>query len=100
MQCFCSRAVDDLAEQGEPIGCEFADVPCTGDATEFCGGSLVISVYEVREPVLTGPSYGGCYVDNVDNRVLSGAYLAEDALMTPEVCTSVVSTCNGVIRRS
>lgn len=88
-ECFCSRAVDDPAGQGESVSCDLADLPCTGDVEEMCGGTLVISLYEVAQPVvITGPSYGGCYTDDINNRVLSGIFVRDDLDMTPEVCAT------------
>lgn len=88
--------MDDPAGQGESVSCDLADLPCTGDVEEMCGGTLVISLYEVAQPVvITGPSYGGCYTDDINNRVLSGIFVRDDLDMTPEVCIicpSVAST--------
>lgn len=42
LQCYCSRSSDNLNSLNVATNC---DMPCTGNATEMCGGHDAISVY-------------------------------------------------------
>lgn len=46
-QCWCGTgdAADTYLRYGPALGDTACNVECTGDATEMCGGSLIMSVY-------------------------------------------------------
>ncbi len=41
------ESTSDIDQFGELLGGE-GDLPCTGDATEDCGASLMMSVYSIN----------------------------------------------------
>ncbi|CAG7852527.1 SubName: Full=Related to glyoxal oxidase {ECO:0000313/EMBL:CCA74839.1} [Serendipita indica DSM 11827] len=64
------------------------NMPCQGDTTEICGGSLGLSVYRYTSSNLTNYktwSYDNCYVDSIWNRVLPNSKFVSGP-MTIEKC--------------
>ncbi|CAM9991972.1 unnamed protein product, partial [Sphacelaria rigidula] len=67
-----------------PNQCNFSCTATPVGEVELCGGENAISIYRNLSP-LFGPTYAGCYTDDVDTRVLSGEFVMRDPTMTPEV---------------
>ncbi|OBT51039.1 hypothetical protein VE04_08574, partial [Pseudogymnoascus sp. 24MN13] len=93
-ECWCGTgpAGGGLAPLGE------CDYPCSGDASQLCGGSRRLSLYV--NSALTGPQqpttvgnyeYKGCVTDLQSSRTLTGDMLRSDD-MTLETCATF---CNG-----
>jgi len=112
-ECHCGSSFDNggaPAPDGS-VGCSF---PCAGSSTEICGGSNRLSMYEyinadgtvstttapATSPTPTpaavnlpsGWSYGGCYIDNANGRIL-GTQEPDSDTMTIESC---IATCSGL----
>lgn len=71
-------------------------MPCSGDATQVCGGPDRLTVYSRpaftrTKPNPTGWQSLGCYTDNVDARTLSDMHAAGDQV-TIELCAAA---CTG-----
>lgn len=49
-ECWCG----DVGTDYDALGSATCDVPCSGDATKFCGGSFALTVYELGEPFRAG----------------------------------------------
>lgn len=49
-QCLCGNSLDQTAGAGAPLDASSCDVPCTGDSTSLCGGSLAITLYNRTLP--------------------------------------------------
>ncbi|ELR06631.1 hypothetical protein VC83_03264 [Pseudogymnoascus destructans] len=90
-ECWCGNEVaagSDAAPLGE------CDHPCAGDATQLCGGSRRLSVYQ--NSAATGPQqpdtvgnfeFHGCLSDNQGQRTLAQDMLRSDD-MTLEICAT------------
>ncbi|KAG8840047.1 hypothetical protein FRB91_006583, partial [Serendipita sp. 411] len=89
-ECFCGNASAPLADNAEMNEC---NMPCLGDASEFCGGPNRLLLYHKPgttnpEPTPDGswtPAQGGCWTDSTSDRALQhfvGGY--ED--LTPGKC--------------
>jgi hypothetical protein len=68
-------------------------MPCAGNASEFCGGSLRLNLY-VSNTTQTGPTAVqkignyvslGCYSEAINQRALTGNATFNDS-MTVEIC--------------
>ncbi|CAM9382480.1 unnamed protein product, partial [Ectocarpus sp. 8 AP-2014] len=81
-QCWCG----DNADYGAN-GAGECDMACSGDASEICGGSYSMSVYENDDPV--DLSYRGCYSDPADSRIFVEAGSSDG--MTAEFCATLCS---------
>ncbi|KAG8818964.1 hypothetical protein FRC18_012255 [Serendipita sp. 400] len=92
-ECFCGNASSPLADTAEMNEC---NMPCLGDASEFCGGPNRILIYHKStspgpEPTPEGswaPTEGSCWTDSVYDRILHrfiGGY--ED--LTPAKCQAL-----------
>ncbi|CAM9113470.1 unnamed protein product [Phaeothamnion confervicola] len=84
-ECLCGQS-DQYEKYGEADNC---NMPCTGDATEVCGGDSALSIWRLTSgsptpsaspsPATSHPTYAsvpieyrGCYRDNVFVRALAG----------------------------
>jgi len=90
-ECFCGNS---LTDGSAPVLETECDHPCTGDATEMCGGSRRLSLYQNPDFVAPGQpatvgsySFYGCVVDAVSDRTLKGADTGS-ASMTLEACAT------------
>ncbi|KAK2734225.1 hypothetical protein FQN57_001746 [Myotisia sp. PD_48] len=94
-ECFCGTTPAPGSEAAPLSDCSY---PCTGDATQRCGGSRRLSLY--HNAILTGPSHPatvgdyefyGCVTDAVGARTLSERTTSSSA-MTLEMCSTF---CDG-----
>lgn len=81
VQCFCAAPSDDIDSLKQTSNC---DIACTGDASETCGGAYAVEIYR-RETAVVDPAYLGCFVDSVNDRVLTGDSSDYYPAMTIEV---------------
>ena len=86
-ECYCGTTLSSSAATAQP-GCT---MPCSGNATQICGGSSRLSVYNYtlyappqHKPVITGYGFVGCYTD-ANPRTLD-KYSFSSANMTQEMC--------------
>jgi len=94
-ECFCGNALQTYSAIGY-TGCNMA---CSGNASEICGGSSRLSVYNLTTyvPPTTVKSVGtyvsqGCYKEASTGRLLSGPTYTNKTGMTVESC---VAFCAG-----
>ncbi|KAG8822629.1 hypothetical protein FRC19_005563 [Serendipita sp. 401] len=88
-ECFCGNASNPLADSA-PV--EECNMPCLGDASEFCGGSNRLLLYHnpANNPVQPTPSgswapaQGGCWTDSVQDRALQKRLGSYDDLTVPK----------------
>lgn len=91
-ECFCGATTfADLAAPTD--GCTS---PCAGDATQTCGAPLRLSLYTISDsslishvtPLPTSGQYAhiGCYIDNVDYRLLPLPVPFFNEQMSVEMC--------------
>lgn len=98
--CNCGDVLSILAMNATDSDC---NVPCSGNSSEMCGGSLFLNLYWSGAPppppatmVQTSPSglwnLLGCYNDSNSNRILETEILAGDMYSTSvESCTGQCS---------
>lgn len=95
-ECFCGNALQQYSQVGF-TGCT---LPCSGNASEICGGSSRLSVYNLTTyiPPTTVKSVGtyvskGCYKEATTGRLLTGggSYTNKTA-MTVEACVGFCSS--------
>lgn len=93
-ECFCGTVLAAGSEAAPLSDCSY---PCSGDATQMCGGSRRLSLYHNAE--LTGPSHPatvgdyefyGCVTDSQTARTLTESALT-DSDMTLEMCATFCS---------
>ncbi|OCK73379.1 WSC-domain-containing protein [Lepidopterella palustris CBS 459.81] len=93
-ECWCGV---ELTSGSAPAPLSECNYPCTGDATEMCGGSRRLSLY--HNDAWTAPqlpnSIGnyalyGCVTDSPSHRTLTGASLSNSD-MTLEMCATFCS---------
>ena len=89
-ECFCSASAPTIAAQN-------CDQSCSGDASQTCGGSWALTVYEnqdIASPVIdtlpTNFKSEGCFLDSVNARTFS-AYSFNADNMTPKLCATTCS---------
>lgn len=99
-ECWCGNTLNSKATQVNLTDCNMA---CTGNTTEYCGGSSRLNLYAKNGTTpggSTGPtnkaavgSYGfqGCYTEATSSRALSSSSYADDS-MTLESCAAF---CDG-----
>jgi hypothetical protein len=46
-ECYCGNSFSAGSVSASVVECENEDFLCAGDALEFCGGSRLLSVYEL-----------------------------------------------------
>ncbi|CAB1112589.1 unnamed protein product [Ectocarpus sp. CCAP 1310/34] len=83
VECWCGDENADYDANGASNECV---MPCAGDASETCGGSYSMSVYQNEVEIPVDPAYRGCYSDPGTNRV----FVQDDSSdeMTAEVCAA------------
>ncbi len=93
-QCFCSNSIAEGSTGGQS-GCDMA---CTGEASEACGGSSRLNifnntayVYPVTPLEVQGYAYVGCFDELNGERLLPQASYVTGTGMTVESC---VGFCN------
>ncbi|OBT48309.1 hypothetical protein VE00_01254 [Pseudogymnoascus sp. WSF 3629] len=92
-QCLCGSMISNYAVSGQS-GCNNI---CSGNASEICGGTSRISIYNYTSfvPPVLAANIGnyvlqGCYTDSVANRTLKGYVFTNTTSMTQELC---INTC-------
>ncbi|KAH0559498.1 hypothetical protein GP486_003989 [Trichoglossum hirsutum] len=93
-ECFCGTALQGNSTLAPDSDC---NMPCSGNASDTCGGSFRMNVwqYEGWSPTKIVDSVGsyklqGCWTDDRGARALSGFVFTDSASMTPGLC---VFTC-------
>ncbi|KAI4226013.1 MAG: hypothetical protein L6R40_008313, partial [Gallowayella cf. fulva] len=93
-ECYCGNGLQNYAALGFP-GC---NKPCKGNASEICGGTSRLSVWNLTTyvPPTTVKQVGtylsqGCYPELPKGRLLAGASFTNKTGMTVERC---VNFCN------
>jgi hypothetical protein len=86
-ECYCGNQLDKLSAKA-PVG--DCNMPCSGNASETCGGGLRLNLYSNSTlPVPDSPidTYAseGCFTDSVQDRVLAGRRFTDNA-MTVQKC--------------
>ncbi|EGS17224.1 uncharacterized protein CTHT_0065420 [Thermochaetoides thermophila DSM 1495] len=106
-ECYCGNSLHSTSSEAPLEDC---NMPCSGDATEYCGAGNRLELYSTTAtrtttatPTPTGalahkPAVGdyvfvGCQTEASGGRALSGAAHADDS-MTLELCASL---CSGFI---
>ncbi|KAI0808290.1 hypothetical protein C8Q74DRAFT_1189458 [Fomes fomentarius] len=98
-ECWCGNAIENGGTNATLADC---NLPCAGDATEFCGAGNRLSVYwngvQPPPPPVTVPSVGdwqslGCFNDSVNARVLSVG-INVPGNFTVEGCTEACFNAN------
>ena len=92
-ECYCGNALDSTANSTAAAEC---NMPCSGNAGEFCGAGNRLSLYKntnyvATTPALAGYSYQGCYTDS-GPRVLNAKSTSDGARMSYEACAAF---CDG-----
>lgn len=102
-ECYCGMTLDNGSEPTPASSC---DMTCAGNSSEYCGGPDHLNLYNYTGTLTTtdntgsgtgtgllltaslsgGWTYGGCYVDNANGRVL-GDELDSNS-MTVESCVA------------
>lgn len=107
-ECYCGLTIENNSGPTPDAGC---DMTCAGNSSEYCGGSYQLSMYNYTQAITTTPianaanpgtvspvtsgltgnwTYGGCYVDNVNGRVLGNEF--DSSNTTVESC---IANCAG-----
>ncbi|KAJ7287144.1 WSC domain-containing protein [Mycena rebaudengoi] len=93
-ECYCDHAPQD---SGLPVELSECNVPCAGDATEFCGaGNRLNLIWDGSAlPTITLAvdtwQYTGCFSDSINPRTLPHNIATADGKVTVESCTTA---CN------
>jgi hypothetical protein len=124
-ECYCGNAFSNGGGPA-PDGFTGCNMPCNGNASEYCGGSNRLDVYQAGKVVSsstttskattttttsqvttttsgaanpTGWSLLGCYTDSVAARTLTVgmAVVGGPAAMTPQVCTAACQAAGYVL---
>ncbi|KAJ7639319.1 beta-1,3 exoglucanase precursor-like protein, partial [Roridomyces roridus] len=88
-QCYCDYALQSSGAPTTPASCT---TPCSGNATEQCGGPNAINVYSNGSPSPVAPAqvgswqYQGCFADSVSSRALPHQMFISG--VTIESCTA------------
>jgi hypothetical protein len=87
-ECFCGATVNGV--QIDESNCNY---PCTGNSSEVCGGTDIISVYQdptflpVDDTIITDYKPLGCYSDlGPDGRTLAWQQTVDATALTVETC--------------
>ncbi|KAL4076636.1 glyoxal oxidase [Scleroderma yunnanense] len=114
-ECYCGATLD---YGSVPTAASDCDMTCAGNSSEYCGGPNRLNLYNYTGTLTTsstggggneltsGPApvksglagnwtYGGCYVDNVNGRVLGNEL--DNSTMTVESCIAYCSSSNFTI---
>jgi hypothetical protein len=96
-QCYCGTQFVNGATTQPDSNCS---VPCTGDSSQACGGSFLLSVFNSSRLTVFAPqavpSVGpyisiGCWTDTGANRTLSAKTPALGSSTTAETCEAACS---------
>ncbi len=86
-ECYCGQTINagSVMESSSDVLVNGCSMLCGGNASEYCGGSNRLDMYQINgdtaAPTPTGPitvqtgvdfSYVGCYSDSVSSRALTG----------------------------
>jgi hypothetical protein len=91
-ECWCGDVFDNT-----PVPATYptasCNYPCTGDATEMCGGQEYMNLYDCTDALPIPPTYNectllGCYTDVVSARTLPVEVDGGNTNMDPNVCTA------------
>ncbi|KAG1865028.1 copper radical oxidase-like protein [Suillus subalutaceus] len=107
-ECYCGMTIENNSGPTPDAGC---DMTCAGNSSEYCGGSYQLSMYSYTQAITVAPvvnsaslstvspvtsgltgnwTYGGCYVDNVNGRVIGNEF--DSSNMIVESC---IANCAG-----
>ena len=93
-ECWCDNSIRGGAAQISASNCLY---PCTGMASETCGGSNAIQIYSgpstgvTTPPSASGYTYLGTYTDSVSSRTL-----ANQQMLSSNTVTNCVLTCSNL----
>lgn len=98
-ECYCADSLDPSSSEADPSEC---NMPCSGDASQLCGGPNRLSLYASlreappapRHPEAVGNyRFVGCRTDNAGGtRALADGVFADDDAMTAARCAVL---CDG-----
>lgn len=111
-ECYCGMTLDNGSEPTPASSC---DMTCAGNSSEYCGGPDHLNLYNYTGTLTTtdnagsgtgtellltaslsgGWTYGGCYVDNANGRVLGDELDGDN--MTVESCVAHCTADNFTI---
>ena len=80
-QCWCGGESTDYTTHGDSDACTVA---CAGDASQTCGGSYAINVFE-HDTAAPPPGYLGCWKDSAGDRIMD--IVESSSSMTNDVST-------------
>ncbi|CZS94127.1 uncharacterized protein RAG0_04170 [Rhynchosporium agropyri] len=86
-QCFCGTT-----RLNNPPGGQTPNIPCTGNAAQFCGGSSILQVYTGTpspQPLTSSFGNGQCVADNTNNVRTLSVSMGTSSTMTPAACRSL-----------
>ncbi|KAJ7578021.1 WSC domain-containing protein [Mycena floridula] len=92
-ECYCGNFLKPTSTLVDEAEC---NVPCAGDASEICGGELLLSLFwngvTPPTPPSTIPAVGdwvslGCFSDNVEGRALTTGPVDTSDAVSIEKCT-------------
>jgi hypothetical protein len=92
-ECYCGIGLQGGSVLSTTASC---DMLCDGNQLEYCGGPNRLDVYSSDGPPITVPTpdlpadwtYDGCYVDNVNARILQALEIGNNYALTIETCIS------------
>lgn len=97
-ECWCANALTSGAKK---VSDDFCGMTCSGNSSDTCGGSSLLSVYSAQAlktlapttiPTTVGSSsYQGCFPEPSGARLLSGASFSNSST-TPAVCAAFCSS--------
>ncbi|KIO26850.1 hypothetical protein M407DRAFT_234114 [Tulasnella calospora MUT 4182] len=83
-ECWCGNTLTSPIARPESD----CNLPCSGDNTQTCGGSLALALYQVASTTTADLAYQGCYVDTSSPSRLLTSLSFTSKLMTPTMCKS------------
>ncbi|KAF2655101.1 copper radical oxidase [Lophiostoma macrostomum CBS 122681] len=81
-ECWCGNAI---AISSEPAELDSCDMPCKGNASEYCGGPNRLNIYTPRQETTAGWTSLGCYTDSAAARTLT-VYVFPPGDLTTKSC--------------
>ncbi|KAJ7287133.1 WSC domain-containing protein, partial [Mycena rebaudengoi] len=90
-ECYCDHAPQ---ASGLPVELSECNVPCAGDATEFCGAGNRLNLFwdgsalPTITPTVDTWQYQGCFADSINPRTLPNNIATADGKVTAESCTT------------
>jgi len=101
-ECYCGSSLAAAAAEAPEADC---NMPCTGDATQPCGGPNRLNLYHSSavvgpspNPGVNGYSYLGCYSEGTTGRALTeGVGSIPGAEMTVAKCTAACKTAGFIL---